>query len=142
VTSDPFAALAPGQTAERDYAFTAERVGAFSDLVSDHAPVHFDADFAGKRGFPGRIVHGFFLSSIFSGMLGEELPGPASVINQTSLKVHSPVAVGQTVRFQVAVTQVTPAVRAVVLKLTASAADGKAILSGTAICSFPPVTEG
>jgi 3-hydroxybutyryl-CoA dehydratase len=140
VTSDPFDALAPGQIAERDYAFTSERVGAFADMVNDHAPVHVDADFAKARGFPGRIVHGFLLSAPFSGLLGEELPGPASVINQTTVKLHHPVAVGETLRFQVSVTQVTPAVRAAVLKLTALGSDGKVMLSGSAVCSFPRIT--
>lgn len=139
MTSDPFEAVKPGQTAERVYAFTPERVAVFADMLNDHAPVHFDADYATARGFPGRIVHGFFLSAPFSGLLGEELPGPASVINQTSIKVHAPVAVGETLRYQVSVTQVTPAVRAVVLKLDARGADGKAVLSGSAICSFPRV---
>ncbi len=140
MTPDPFEALALGQVAEREYVFTSERVGAFADMANDHAPVHFDAEFAKGRGFEGRIVHGFFLAAPFSGILGEQLPGPMSVINQVSIKVHHPVAVGNALRFQVAVAQVTPAVRAVSLKLVARDKDDRTMLSGSAICSFPRVS--
>ena len=126
-----------GDKVERAFAFTPETIGAFSDLVGDKAPVHFDEGFAKSQGFDGRIVHGFLVGSIFSGMLGEELPGPRSVINSLSLKFHRPIYVGETVNYEVAVCQVSPAARAFVLTLKVTNAKGEQNVSGQSICSFP-----
>jgi enoyl-CoA hydratase len=126
-----------GQTAGREFEFTEERVKSFADLVGDHAPVHGDPAFAQRQGFEQRIVHGLFLGSIFSGLLGEELPGPRSVINTVSLKYHQPVAIGQTVRYEVSVKRVSEAVGAVVLELKARRPDGETCVSGSATCSLP-----
>lgn len=139
MSKDPHPAGFPalGASVEREYAFTPERLANFGDLTEDLSPVHFDSDFAREGGFPDRIVHGFFASAIFSGLLGSRLPGPHSVINQFTIKLHRPVVVGDTVVFKVSVTQISEATRAVVLKLAATGPDGETVISGSAICSIP-----
>ena len=132
--------LEVGQKAVREYQFTPERVDAFADLVGDHAPIHTDETFARSKGFVGKIVHGLFVGSIFSGLLGEELPGPRSVINSLLLKYRGPVPVGATVRYEAQVKQIVVAVGAVVLDLKASLEDGTLCISGTTTCSFPKET--
>ena len=122
---------------ERSLTFTAALVESFANLVNDHAPVHFDPSFAQERGFNDRIVHGFFVASVFSGMLGEYLPGPNSVINALSLKIHRPVFVKDTITFTITVEQISSAVNAVVLALVATDDSGNRVLSGKATCSFP-----
>lgn len=122
---------------ERSVTFTAVMVEAFANLVDDHAPVHFDPSFAQERGFDNRIVHGFFAASMFSGMLGERLPGTYSVINALSLKVHRPIFVGETLIYTLSVEQISSAVNAVVLALVAVDDSGNRVLSGKATCSFP-----
>lgn len=132
---------AVGEAVTRVFAFSADAVTAFATTIDDFSPVHFDADFARERGFEDRIVHGFLVSSVFSGMLGSKLPGPFSVINQLTIKLHKPVLVDQAILYQVAVAQVSPAARAVVLSLSAKReADGESVISGTAICSLPGAT--
>lgn len=129
--------LIAGQEATREFVFTDDAVGEFAELVDDHAPVHFNEGFAQSGGFATRIVHGFFVSSIFSGLLGEQLPGPDSVINTVSLKMRSPVLVGERVIYRAAVKQVAASVGAVVLTLSATKVDGTVVLSGSTTCSFP-----
>ena len=131
------AELAPGAVVARRVTFTEAMVAGFAALVDDSAPVHVDAAFARASGFSGRIVHGFLLGSVFSGMLGQELPGPYSVINTVNLKMRRPVAQGETVDYEVRVEQVSEAVGAVVLTLLARNAAGETVLSGKATCSFP-----
>ncbi|HAD88165.1 MAG TPA: enoyl-CoA hydratase [Rhodospirillaceae bacterium] len=128
--------ISPGQSAQREFTFSPEIVARFGDLVDDHAPVHFDAPFAQGQGFDGTIVHGYLLAGIFSGILGQRLPGPYTVINALSLKYHHAVAVGETVAFEAAVEQVSPAVGAVVLRLTATKGNGDVAVSGRTTCSF------
>lgn len=131
-----FSELSVGMAVSRTYRFTEDSVTAFSNLVDDKAPVHVDAEFARKQGFMGRIVHGLFVQSIISGMLGNELPGPRSVINSLTMKMHSPVLVGETVTYKLVVASVTPAVKAVALDFSGTIGD-RLVISGKALCSFP-----
>jgi acyl dehydratase len=50
-----------GSVVTRTYAFSPQSLSNFANLVGDHAPVHMDTAFACKKGFSGRIVHGFFV---------------------------------------------------------------------------------
>ncbi len=129
--------LSLGAKCERRVTFSSSLIEAFSTLVDDHAPVHFDQSFAQARGFSDRIVHGFLVASMFSGMLGEQIPGPQSVINALSLKIHRPVILGDTIIYTLAVEQISSAVNAVVLSLMAVDGSGNCVLSGKATCSFP-----
>lgn len=137
MTEDPIQGITVGGTASLEFSFTPEVVAQYANLIGDHAPVHFDAEFARGRGFADRIVHGMFIASLFSGLLGNELPGAHSVINQLTIKLHRAVVVGDTLRYLVTVAQVTPSVRAVMLKLEARSLQGDLVLSGSAVCSLP-----
>lgn len=134
-----FSDLLVGMTSERSYLFAEQRVGAFSALVDDRAPVHVDPEFAKSQGFEGRIVHGLFVQAVISGMLGNEIPGPKSVINNLSMKMHKPVLVGQTVNYKIEITALTPAVAAVSLSYT-GIVDEVVVISGKALCNFPNPT--
>lgn len=131
-----FEDLTVGMASCRSYDFTEQRVESFAVLVDDHAPVHADAKFAERQGFAGRIVHGLFAQSIISGMLGEEVPGPKSVINNLSMKMHHPILIGQQVNYCVEIAALTASVSAVTLSFTGTV-DGVVVLSGKALCSFP-----
>lgn len=132
-----FGTLAVGHSARRAYVFSPERLESYADLVGDHAPVHMDDEFARRRSFPGRIVHGLFVGSIFSGLLGEQLPGPGCVITTVSLKYHRPVPIGVTVDYEVRIRQLSGAVATAVLDLEARLEDGTVCVSGVSTCSFP-----
>lgn len=131
-----FGDLIIGMASRRSYHFTEQQVGTFSALVGDAAPVHMDVEFAKRQGFEARIVHGLFVQSVISGMLGNDIPGPQSVINSLSMKMHQPVFIGQQVDYQVEITALTAAVSAVSLNYS-GLVDGKMVISGKALCSFP-----
>lgn len=131
-----FSELSVGMTSKRSYLFTEPRVETFSTLVDDKAPVHMDHEFAKSQGFQGKIVHGLFVQSVISGMLGNEIPGPKSVINSLNMKMHHPVLIGQSVDYKVEISALTPAVAAVSLSFSGMV-DEKVVISGKALCSFP-----
>lgn len=131
-----FSDLQVGMTTERSFVFLPELVWEYSNLVDDHAPVHLDQAFASSQGFESKIVHGLFVQSILSGMLGNKLPGPLSVINQINMKMHSPVFVGQKVDYKLEISGITPSVSAVSLTFQ-GVVDDRLVISGKAICSFP-----
>jgi 3-hydroxybutyryl-CoA dehydratase len=135
-----FEDLSVGMSSERSYQFTDQRVALFSSLVDDMAPVHMDSEYARNQGFDGKIVHGLFVQSIISGILGNEIPGPRSVINSLNMKMHNPVLVGEMVNYHVEITSLTPSVAAVSLHFQ-GLVDGKVAISGKALCCFPNVTR-
>ena len=136
VSNYAFSELEIGMTSLKRYEFTAQRVEDFASLVDDPAPVHFDEKFAKQRGFSGRIVHGLFVQSIISGMLGNDVPGAKSVINNLNMKIHNPVLVGDFVDYRIEIVALTAAVRAVSISFVAEVS-GLLVISGKALCSFP-----
>lgn len=136
VANYSFGDLTVGMASNRRYEFTEKRVEAFSALVDDAAPVHMSVEFARQQGFEGRIVHGLLVQSVISGILGNEIPGPNSVINNLSMKMHRPVLIGQEVDYRVEITALTAAVAAVSLMFSGTV-DGTTVISGKVLCSFP-----
>ena len=132
---------AVGTSAIRSLVIDKPMVLDFANLVNDFAPAHFDEKSAKSRGFDREIVHGFLLSSLVSGLLGQELPGNDFVINEVKLKFRQPVYVGDTINCQVTVDKIVRAVSAVVLSIAISReGDVEPSVTGTAICSAPELT--
>jgi len=131
-----FDELRVGMIAKRRYAFSEQNVQSFADLVVDRSPIHTSHDFAVAKGYPARIVHGLFVQSVISGILGTEIPGSNSVINTISMKMHGPVPIGSEVSYEVEILALTPAVAAVSLGF-AGRIGALLVISGKALCSFP-----
>lgn len=125
-----------GQKVTREFVLESELVESFANLVQDHAPVHFSALHASSLGFGRPIVHGFLLGSLFSGVLGEVLPGPESVIARLDLTFRRPVYVGDGVFVSVEVASLSVATRSVKLRLSLNHGNQVAV-DGTATCVIP-----
>tara|TARA_Y100000741_G_scaffold210784_1_gene160532 strand:+ start:110 stop:517 length:408 start_codon:yes stop_codon:yes gene_type:complete len=128
--------LKVGQTLKKKFIFKKSLVIKFAEIVDDNAPIHVNLNYAKKKGLKKNIVHGFYISSIFSGMLGEKLPGPKTVINTLNLKFHEKVFIDEEIIFKVKINSLTESVKAVVLSLRAENKKKKIIVSGDCICSF------
>ena len=125
---------------EYRYQFCAEKVEAFAKLTGDRAPVHFDTKHAREMGFSDRIVHGFFVQSVCSTVLGNIFPGPSSVINTCTFKFHLPIYVGDTVKFVFSEIKSSPAVSAILIGVSGfSEKTSKKVLSGSVMCSYRKV---
>ena len=122
-----------GERATRVCAFTSEMVAQFAALVGDRNPVHLDADYAARTPFGYPIVHGMFVASLISGILGERLPGPGSIYLGQSLRFEAPVFVGDTVTASVEVIAVRAEKRIVTLRTECVREDGVRVISGEAV---------
>ena len=80
-----------GQSASVSRSFSAEEVKVFADLSLDHNPIHIDKSFAERSMFGQRIVHGMLVSSLFSGLLGEKLPGTGTIYLSQKSSFKKPV---------------------------------------------------
>jgi acyl dehydratase len=124
-----------GARSSRRVVFTAELVAAFADLVDDHAPVHASAEHARAMGYDGPIVHGLLVGSMYSKLLGTELPGENSVIMKLSFEMLKPVRIGDAIDYNVEVTALSESTQAITLALSAHGAAGL-VNRGSALCLF------
>lgn len=133
-----FEDISDGLNVSRSVEITEQLVSGFGSLVGDSAPVHFDDQFAVRQGFPCRIAHGLLVTALFSGLLGEELPGPETVINELKIKFRAPVKIGASITIKATVERAVPAVKAVALSLeVVDMSDKNLCVTGTAVCSYP-----
>ncbi len=124
---------AVGDLASRSRAFTQENVAQFAALVGDRNPIHLDAAAAAHTPFGRPIVHGIFVASLISTILGEDLPGPGSIYLSQSLRFEAPVYVGDIVTATVEVTAIRTERRIVTLRTECVNAEGVSVISGEAI---------
>ena len=113
-----------------------DELDAFTRLTGDAAPVHTDAQHAASLGFDGRIAHGLLIASMYSGLLGQHLPGPNTVIMKFACDMLRPVMVGDSLEYNVAVSGVSEATGAVTMAVSATNQRGEIVNRGTAVCVF------
>lgn len=80
---------------------TSADVESFANMTGDRNPIHFDDVYARENGFQKRIVHGMLVTSYFSEIIGEKLPGTGAIICEQSFKYHTPVYVEEELIFNV-----------------------------------------
>jgi 3-hydroxybutyryl-CoA dehydratase len=128
--------LSTGMTAARSVLIGEGEIEAFVRLTGDDAPVHIDETHARSMAYDKRIAHGFLVGSMYSQILGCELPGPETIIMKLSLDMLKPVYIGETIQYCVTVSRVSEATRSVVLDLSARNATGEQVSRGTAVCVY------
>lgn len=116
--------------------FTEENMRVFAELAADSAPVHHDTEFAKSQGYRDCLVFGFLVASRFSGLLGNKLPGPHTVLQTVQWKNVRPVYAGETITYRVSVKQIAVSVKAVILDLQAQNEQGEIVLTGVSQCGF------
>jgi acyl dehydratase len=95
---------------------TSELLDRFVAVSQDVSPLHVDRRFARGRGYPDRVVHGAFLASLVSRLIGVHLPGENAIIHSISMRFRKPVIVGDTIEVSGEVEQVSESTRTVVVK--------------------------
>ena len=76
---------------------TERDINEFAVLSGDFNPLHIDEEYAATTQFGQRIVHGMFLASLFSRLVGMYLPGRRCLYMSQSLDFIQPVHVGDEV---------------------------------------------
>lgn len=84
-----------GQSSYVNHVFSQEDVNKFAQLCGDSNPLHIDPEFGKTTMFGGTIVHGIFVSSLFSTIFGRSLTG--SIYVSQTLNFKRPVHVGKPV---------------------------------------------
>jgi acyl dehydratase len=105
-----------GHSATTTRTFHAGDVIQFAHLSGDKNPLHLDPEAWVGTPFTGNLVHGVLTASLFSQLMGMELPGPGTVYLGQILKFQAPVYIGESVSAQVTVTQVREDKRIITLQ--------------------------
>ena len=114
-------------------AFTEEEVLRFAEISTDMNPLHLDKDFGRESIFGERIVHGMLVASLFSGLIGMELPGEGSIYLGQSLTFKAPVAIGEEVTASVEIIRIRDDKPIVTLRTVCVKSDGTVAIEGEAV---------
>ena len=120
-----------GDAAEFERNISAEDVAGFARLSGDHNPLHVDPNYGQTSRFHGNVVHGMFLSSLFSTLVGMHCPGKKSLYLSQTLNFKLPVKPGETVTVKGIVTGKIDAVSMIILK-TEILSGGRTVVDGEA----------
>ena len=131
--------ISVGQSASVSKAFSEAEVLAFANLSLDHNPVHIDPEYAAQTMFGKQIVHGMLVSSLFSGLLGQKLPGEGTIYLGQNLSFKKPIFIDQNVTASVEVPDVRTDKPIITLKTTCVDDDGQVLVSGEAVVMYKPV---
>lgn len=122
-----------GDTASIHKTFTNEEVDQFAKLSLDRNPIHLDEDFAKNTVFGKRIVHGILVASLFSGLLGDKLPGKGTIYLGQKLSFKKPVFIGEEVTASVEITNIREDKPIVTLKTICVNNTNEVVIDGEAV---------
>ncbi len=129
--------LQAGDRAEFTKAVTAHDVLLFAGVSGDHNPVHLDEAYAQTTMFKTRIAHGMLVGSLFSTVLGTQLPGEGTIYLGQELKFLRPVYLDDVITAVVTVSEVMPEKNRVRCETSAVNQHGETVVTGFALV-MPP----
>jgi acyl dehydratase len=97
-----------GDRAELEHVFSQADIVEFARLSGDDNPVHLDPEAAMRMGFAGTIVHGMLAASLFSRLLGTQLPGPGTIYLGQELRFRRAIEPGHQVTASIEVVSRRP----------------------------------
>ncbi|HLW89826.1 MAG TPA: MaoC/PaaZ C-terminal domain-containing protein, partial [Roseiarcus sp.] len=97
-----------GDAASLTRLVSADDVQLFAAVSGDVNPTHFDAKYAAHDAFGHIIIHGMWIGSLISAVLGTELPGPGTIYLDQDLHFLKSVAPGDSVTATVTVREKRP----------------------------------
>lgn len=121
-----------GDKASVTKAFTEEDVQQFAAISLDKNPIHLDAEYAKNTIFKQRVVHGALVASLFSGVIGMDLPGEGTIAMGQTVKFLRPVFIGDEVTASVEVASIVEGKPIVTLKITGTNSRGEVVIEGEA----------
>ena len=104
----------------------------FSEVSGDKNPVHLDEEYASTTRFKHRIAHGHLVSSLFSLLLGTELPGQGSIYLAQDIHYLKPVYLNDEIRAVVKVVECDVTRNRVKLETNAYNQNNEIVISGMA----------
>ncbi len=127
-----FDEIQPGATVQREKTLTERDILLFAEMSGDVNPVHLDADYAAGTLFKQRIAHGMWTGAQISAALGVQMPGPGTIYLGQNLSFRAPVCLGDTITFELTVTEKQEERKMVTFACKATNQNGKTVAKGEA----------
>ena len=117
--------------------FLEDDVAEFAKVSGDSNPAHMDESYAMTTPFKTRIVHGMLAGSLFSALLGTDLPGVGTIYTGQTLKFTRPVHFGEEITATVTVKELNTERNRAVFECLAVNPQGEPVIVGEATV-MPP----
>ena len=125
-----------GDKASLSRVFTEEDVINFSEISTDTNPIHLDETYASSTIFEKRIVHGMLVASLFSALIGVELPGEGSIYLGQTLSFKAPVLIGDQVTASVEIIEIREDKPIITLRTICINDKGQVLIEGEAVVKY------
>ena len=99
----------------------------FSKLSGDKSLIHTDSLYALNNGFKGKVVHGAFIISLYSRLLGMQLPGKNCLLLELQTKFKNPAYLNSQIKISGEIVSLHPSVSCIDVKLKSQYFSGKVI---------------
>ena len=109
---------------------TEEVVNDFAKLSGDYNPLHMNKEYAASTSFKKRVVHGMFLASFFSKLVGVHLPGKNALYFSQSLNFVNPCFIGEKITVEGEVIDKSIATKIIKLQTRITNEQGKILVDG------------
>lgn len=109
---------------------TEEMMELFCRISGDVSPLHLDAEYAKKRGYPARVCYGMLVAGFFSTLAGTYLPGEHCLLHSVASKFASPVFAGDTLTVAGTVTEKQELFHEITVKVRIVNQTGKCVCRG------------
>ncbi|NTW96074.1 MAG: MaoC family dehydratase [Erysipelotrichaceae bacterium] len=126
-----------GQSSSFTKQITNKDVLLFAEVSGDDNPVHVNEEFAQTTMFKGRIVHGALVASLFSKVLGTQLPGMGTIYLGQESRFMKPVRIDETITATVTIIEIIAEKNRVILETIARNSAGEIVVSGKATVLAP-----
>lgn len=129
--------LKVGDKASLTKVISDEDVRQFAAITEDANPIHLDEEFAAQSIFGQRIAHGMLVASLFSGLIGMEVPGKGTIYMGQDLKFRAPVPIGTRVTATVEVIKIRDDKPIATLRTVCTNEAGEIVIDGEAVVRIP-----
>lgn len=126
--------LRVGDSAELMKEFTSEDIEGFAELTLDDNGIHTSEELSARGIFRRPVVHGVFVGSLISSVMGTKLPGHGTVLQEMNCRYTNPVYPGDTVTAKVVLTGVDEQERYYTATLEGTCTNQDGIVVAEAAC--------
>ena len=123
-----------GDSAELTKEFTSEDIDRFADLTLDDNGIHTSEELSARGIFRRPVVHGVFVGSLISSVMGTKLPGHGTVLQEMNCRYTNPVYPGDSVTAKVVLTDVDEQERYYTATLEGTCTNQDGIVVAEAAC--------
>lgn len=124
-----------GDKASLTKKFTEDDIKAFAELTLDDNGMHLDPELSAIGLFRRPVVHGVLVGSLISSVMGTQLPGHGTVLQDEDIKFLNPVYAGEEITAAVELVEVIEERRYYIGKLYGTCHNQDGVLVAEARCS-------